>query len=319
MSDDRTRVVLECALSFLAMQGIDCQERVRIVEEIANAQRESRSSRRVDAAAITKACSVARADLERRAGVLRASLEQRVSAYDRIGTVPSLFRAMGLSDQELPYNKAIAWLLDPSEGHCAGRVALSAIAEGLGFAGLVEELQDPACAVEVRGEQAWPDDAGSPRAPDLLVLTPTSVLLIENKVLSPESGTGQYAEYLEALIRLSSGRGTAWQAWLAAPEKRRTPDGWTGSFSHSQLSNWLTTAASGTAVSQWGRIACLLVAEEILRGRARDRDRALRHARATLRTKSTDQVLQVGELSSALNMLPPPLSPFGGDHGTEVE
>ena len=198
---------------------------------------------------------------------VRDDLAQRVDRLERVGVAPSLFTLMGLSRYEKPYNRVLAWIVDPAAQHGAGRFVLRALAEHLKAPALYADLSDPDSPVEVRGEATWPEAVGHTGQPDLLVISRSFVLLIENKVTARESGD-QYGPYLEALVGLAEERDLGWGAWLAAPERREIPkpdeDGnsWTGCITHSEIASVLRTAAAGPLISAWGRVACLLVAAQ---------------------------------------------------------
>src|SRR5262249_23539549 len=119
------------------------------------------------------------------------ALKEAVACHEKNGIVPSLFDVMGLYGSERHHNRVLAWLLSPDAEHAAGRTILRAFARGLGCEVLEADLADPGTRIEVRGEMRWPDGAGSLRQPDLLVLSPRALLLIENKVWSGE-GEKQY-------------------------------------------------------------------------------------------------------------------------------
>lgn len=250
---------------------------------------EARSSRAEHVArqvgALSAVATRARAELLPRVKHLYGELQERVALYEEIGIVPSLLKVVGVSGLEVPMNRALAWLLDPTAGHGTGRKVIEEIAKGLPFKAMATALER-GDVVEVRGEQVWPDDAGSNREPDLVVIASDAILLIENKVASPESGPTQYADYRSALGRLADARGiTHRQLWLTAPEKREVPREWSGSATHAQLAAWIRRAADA-ATTAWGRISCLLVAEQL--EDAVDRDDELKRAKALLRHVRVD-------------------------------
>lgn len=130
------------------------------------------------------------------------ALKDAVQSAERTGLVPSLFDVMGLYGSERHHNRALAWLVSADADHGAGRAVLLAIARGLGCKELEADLADFKSPITVRSEMRWPEGAGSSREPDLLVLSPRALLLIENKVSSGE-GSRQYEEYHEASLRRS--------------------------------------------------------------------------------------------------------------------
>ena len=200
---------------------------------------------------------------------VRRNLEARVAEVERVGVPPSLFTLMGLSWYEKPYNRVLAWIVDPGAAHGAGRAALRGLAALLDLPLLAADASDSAAKIEILAEQTWPDAAMSTGEPDLVVLSPSLTLLVENKVLAEESGEGQYRGYLEALKRLAAARGTEWAAFLAAPSRRAIPrtqeEGtrWSGARSHAELADAMRRAADDPENSAWGRVACLLVARQL--------------------------------------------------------
>lgn len=196
-------------------------------------------------------------------------LTARVAAVERLGLPPSLFTLMGLSRYERPYNAVLAWIVGPGAPHGAGRAVLRAIASLLDLDDLAADARDPGSVFEFIAEQTWPEAGGSTGQPDLVVLSPSFTLLIENKVHAEESGEGQYAGYLAALRRLAESRGTPCAAFLAAPHRRTVPgseadgDRWNGAISHADLASALRVAADDPLNSAWGRVACLLAAQQL--------------------------------------------------------
>lgn len=246
--------------------------------------------------------------LETHSRAVRRDLEERVAAIERVGAPPSLFTLMGLSRYEKPYNRVLAWIVHPEESHGAGRAALHGLAAVLDLPELAADAADPAATIEVRGERPWPDAAQSSREPDLLVLTPSMTLLVENKVLSEESGDDQYAAYLDALIRLSTARGTRWAAFLAAPSRRDVPEGaagtWSGCVTHRELAAALRIAADEPTTSEWGRVACLLVSRQFEEpeGAASHHARARDVLRRAGSTPSVDDLANMRDLIGRLSV-----------------
>lgn len=210
------------------------------------------------------------------------ALKEAVEEHEKVGLVPSLFDAMGLYGRERHHNRVLAWLLSPEAEHGAGSAVLLTITRGLGCKVLEADLADPKCMVEVRGEMRWPDGAGSSRQPDLLIISPRALLLIENKVWSGE-GYKQYEEYDAALRRLADKRcAEEVRLFLAAPEERPTPPGWTGMIAHRELALWVTVAARSEGMTVWARTLCLLVAEEIAPSRRATHVRAAKRLMARI-------------------------------------
>lgn len=161
-------------------------------------------------------------------------LEQiEIEARSRLllGVPPSLRQLTGISQLEVPMNRVLGWVFDPSRRGPAACVALMELAKFLDFEALIgdiEEGQNPVVVVE-----STPDAGITSRQPDLMIRTENAAVLIENKVDSPESGAGQYAEYLTVLREWAGARES--RAYLLARSKRTRPDGWDGSFSHQEL------------------------------------------------------------------------------------
>lgn len=230
-----------------------------VVEE---AHRRNASQIRIAAARIQSVARAGTAVLSTEGPRWIADLEKTVAAYCAAGVVPSLFEAMGLSHSERHYNRALGWLLSPTAGHGAARPVLEVLAAHLNCAVLAEDVREGE-AFDVRREISWPTGAESKRQPDLLVVSPRAILLIEDKVHHVE-GRDQYPDYLAALTRLAASRNALeTRAFLCAPELREIPEEWTGSITHAQLSSWIIEAAGREGMATWDRVLCLLVAEEI--------------------------------------------------------
>jgi hypothetical protein len=281
---------------------------------LTSSARAHRAARTAEASArITRLADLAQGWLTESAAAVRADLTARVAEVERVGTPPSLFTLMGLSWYEKPYNRVLAWIVDPYAQHGAGRAVLRALARHLQTGSLLTDLDDPAAEIEIRGELAWPPEAGSTRQPDLVVLTPSFALLIENKVLAGESGDGQYDEYLQALVRLAEARGVGWGAWLAAPGERPLPDAgedgnsWTGVLRHRDLAAVLRNAAATADVPAWGRVACLLVAAQF--DAPSGHRSAVAEARALLARPHVG-VAEIAEMRSLLARLEPAPPPW---------
>jgi hypothetical protein len=288
----------------------DAAARIDTLARLARARRMAEAEAR--ASQVGAVAAAGRRWLDAHVAEVRGALEERVTALARVGTAPSLFTLMGLSGYEKPYNRVLAWIADPTAGHGAGRAVLRALGRRLDAAGLLADLDDPDAVIEVRGELAWPADAGSTQQPDLVVLSPSFALLVENKVNAGESGPSQYADYLDALLTLATARGIAWAAWLAAPAARSLPAAarddatWTGTVSHADLARAIRAAASAPEVSVWGRVACLLVAAQL---EVPDGQRnALDEARSLL--ARADTAPDVVAMRGVLARLPEPAPPW---------
>ncbi|MFN7144844.1 MAG: PD-(D/E)XK nuclease family protein [Myxococcota bacterium] len=273
--------------------------RVRVLCDTVRAARAARAAeqaRRVNALA-----GVGRRWLLHGAVQVRAALVERIREVERRGQIPSLFTLTGTSYRERSYNTVLAWVFDPAAGHGAGRVALEAFAAHLGLTELARDARTRDAPITVRGELAWPAEAQSNRMPDLLVLSPSTTLLVENKVLAEESGEGQYEDYLDALETLAKARGTTHAAWLAAPRRRPVPTfeegtrAWNGCLTHPELAAVLGGAAADPRMTAWGRVVCLLVAEQLASPHGREAPVA--EARALL-----DRVGETPDLASLTQM-----------------
>lgn len=156
-------------------------------------------------------------------------------------------------------NRMLGWIFDPSRRGRAALPPLSALCTLLGFPTLEQDLligEVPEVLVE-----ASPDPLDASRQPDLLIRTANAALLLENKVLAPESGENQYADYLELLHRWAGGR--EHRAYLMAPSLRSTPEGWQGSLTHAQLANELLRLVTDATVSMWDRIVYAIIANDL--------------------------------------------------------
>ena len=207
---------------------------------------------------------VVRAAAVRLAGALQIECDQLRSQLEAVvrealaeGVIPSLLQVAGLSRLERPYNALLAWWVDADAEHGLGREFLMGMGEAIGFDRLVDDLargDDP----EIVAEQA-PDAAVSSRQPDLMVGTRNAALLIENKVNSPESGAGQYADYLR-LLEAWAGRREA-RAVLLARDRREAPNGYDHMMTHGELAEVFTGLADAPERgSRWGRICAAIMA-----------------------------------------------------------
>ncbi|WP_437926647.1 PD-(D/E)XK nuclease family protein [Sorangium sp. So ce291] len=262
------------------------------------------------AAALGRVASVAMRTVEQRGRELLAELERQLDAYAKVGVAPPLFRVMGLGRYEKPYNRALAWLLDPAADHGAGWPVLRALAMHIGFDALLHDVLRQGADVHVRGERPWPPEAASMREPDLLVLTEHAVLLIENKVGSGESGKGQYSDYRTALKRLAAARALDARAYLLTPDASETPEGWHGVITHAELADAIDEASRSQEVAAWDRALCTMVSEAF---RA-DRSAAARLGQAKrLRAQIARRGLAVDLVRRLAELLPLPdaRDPFG--------
>jgi hypothetical protein len=191
----------------------------------------------------------------------RASLAQAIQHAEQVGAPPLITRALGWPDWEKPQNRLLGWILDPSGDHGAGTAALAAFAELVGLPSIA--VGD----VEVRRETGWPAGATGKREPDLLIISANAAILMENKVGAPESGDGQYRDYLDGIRALTSHRGISeWRIVLSARGERQMPADWRGESNarvvrHVQIAEAFEQAAGRRA--GWARISCLLCARQL--------------------------------------------------------
>ncbi|UBZ07249.1 PD-(D/E)XK nuclease family protein [Salegentibacter mishustinae] len=106
---------------------------------------------------------------------------------------PNIFRALGVSDYEIRHSNFLAWLLDPHENHGLGDIILKKFLQDILINEKAQDISIISIAnldiskVEVKRE--WKNI-------DLLVITETFVVCIENKMWSTESN-GQLTKYAE--------------------------------------------------------------------------------------------------------------------------
>lgn len=188
-----------------------------------------------------------------RGAVLQEDLRTRI----RHGYVPSFISLCGATDLEKPFNRLIGWWATEGADHGCGRRFLIELAHRLGAVALEEDLRQGRQVV-VRVEEAVGEEA---REPDLLVWSDRALLLLENKVLSPESGEGQYADYLALADRLANGRER--RAVLTARNTRDTPAGWNAFMPHRELATLFDRLARDAEVPMWGRISAAISAHTL--------------------------------------------------------
>ena len=265
--------------------------------------------------AIRKVSDIGRRTVNKRAEPLREDLNNLMIKLRPLGVVPSMFKIMGFSHKEVPYNKALAWIMDPSESHQAGRAVLKNLCKGfkeeisIDVSLIEKEIEDASSSIEVRGEKRWPVEAQSWRIPDILIVGRKFGLLIENKVASGESGDSQYASYYQAMRRLAKSKD--WKTchcFLAHPKKspRACPEGYSGTIAHDRLAKWIRRVEEDATVPAWGRIACQLVAVEITP--EKDLFSELQKAQQTLDETSNKKRFHhrhIREMTRALEVLSP--------------
>lgn len=212
--------------------------------------------RRVAASRVHEAASSLEAIFGRQLEQIEAQARQRVA----LGAPASLRELTGISQLEVPMNRVLGWVFDPARRGSAALVAVVQLAQFLDFDALLRDIQS--------GEtpQVWvessPDIWLSSRQPDLVIGTTGAALLIENKVDSPESGEGQYADYLALLEGWAESRDA--RAYLFSRRKRTPPVGWAGSFSHQELGQYVfKQLAEGEGLPFWDRVMYGLLAGDL--------------------------------------------------------
>lgn len=244
----------------------DNSAKVRRVAELARECRRQLEMAQVHA--IRRVSDVGRATLGERTYPLIREVEEQLRAHDASGVPPPLLRLAKRSDDEKPYNRYLGWLFDPRRNHAVALPALLALAGALRFESLRADL---ACGtgIHVQCEDPWPawPNGGSSGQPDLLVITPTAILLVENKVRSGESGD-QYPQYRAALTAFAAHKGIAAEnarAHLLAPERsaQSNPrlEGWGQTLTHAELVELLVAVSEKPELPHWDRALCFLVAD----------------------------------------------------------
>jgi hypothetical protein len=227
-----------------------------------------------------------------------------------VGCPPSFVRVAGQSHLEKPFNRLLAWLVDPLSDHGCGAAFLKLLALRVEFPELVEDLDlmatDSNWQIEIRAEQELDDD-DSGKEPDLAIRTPRAALLLENKVGSPESGD-QYAPYLVAFRRWAEPKRKT-HAYLCARSERDVPKGWTGFLLHADLAEILyEVSRDKKGVSVWGRISAVMCATALVEASDHEKIRAARQilAETKITSVNTDQITRLREILP----LPRPMTPW---------
>jgi hypothetical protein len=254
-----------------------------------------RTSTRV--AAIEETCAEIRQHLGEWRDRLGEQLREQLAGLEA-GCPPSFIRVAGQSHLEKPFNRLLAWMVDPHGDHGWSNAFLKLLAERMGLPEMVEDL-DAGELPGIRAEQALDgDDSG--KEPDLVIWTTRAALLLENKVWAPESGD-QYGPYLASFRTLAGPRTT--KAFLSARESRDTPLHWDGFLLHSDLANLLFHIGTGANESPvWARV-CAVMCAVALEDR-RDAE-TLREARVLLR-KTEEEPVSVDQISRLRKLLPLP-------------
>lgn len=215
-----------------------------------------RRRRRVAATRVHEAASSLETIFGRQLEQIEAQARQRVA----LGAPASLRELTGISQLEVPMNRVFGWVFDPARRGSAALVALTQLAQFLDFEVLLRDIQSGETP-EVWVESS-PDLWLSSRQPDLIVGTSGAALLVENKVDSPESGEGQYADYLALLDDWAESRDA--RAFLFSRRKRTPPVDWAGSFSHQELGQCVfKQLAEREGLPFWDRVVYGLLAGDL--------------------------------------------------------
>jgi hypothetical protein len=260
---------------------VDASERANIARKVAQRARDVRDEQTAHRLAVVRSvAAIGRATTQERGERLLSELHAALRQHEAWGVPPPLLTLAKRSSDEKPYNRFLGWLLDPARDHQAAIPALRAIARLLRFEALAHDIEAAAsdrtekgCRIEVRSELRWPDGADSRQEPDLLICGPRSLLLIENKVRSGESGD-QFGPYFTALQKLANASNVPREdarAHLLAPDRRETPEGWGPTITHAELAGELMALAGSKDLPFWSRVLCFFVAD------AFEHDRSLAH------------------------------------------
>lgn len=189
-----------------------------------------------------------------------AEIRLQAAAMLLLGSPPSMRQIVGVSDLEVPMNRALAWVFDERSRGVVARKAVMALATLLDFPQLEQDIA--AGDRIVLYAESSPDTEISSRQPDFLIGTTNAAVLVENKVWSPESGPDQYAHYLEMLRSWAKGRG-ARAYLLARDESRATPPGWERSISHRELADAFRPLTVDATISFWDRVVYALILTDL--------------------------------------------------------
>ena len=210
------------------------------------------SGRCADLLEAAAACEVA---FGRRAAEIREEAQARL----KLGAPPSMRQLVGISNLEVPMNRMLGWMFDPTSRGAAARKGLTALCALLDFPALATDIQQGRPIVVMT--ETSPDPEITSRQPDLIIGSTNAVVLIENKVGSPESGPDQYSHYLDVLRRWAGSRES--RAYLFAPTERSTPLGWERCVSHRELAEALRPLATDPTMSFWDRVVYALIASDL--------------------------------------------------------
>ena len=284
-------------------------DRAAVVRRVALAAREqaaASAARTIDT--IRRIGTIGRSTLQQRLDELVVDALSQLFERDAFGTPPALLRLTARTDDEKPYNRYLGWLFDPGRNHRAAIPALTALARMLHFDTLLRDLEAPKAVstIEARCERCWPDEVGSMQEPDLLVISPHALLLLENKVQSGESGD-QYGPYRQDLDTLAKARKIDpldARAHLLAPDSRPAATGWGFTLTHGELALMLVDLAACEDLPAWDRVLCYQLADAFRGADIAELTSRLRALLSELRSRPA----QPGDARRLMDLgrLPPP-------------
>ena len=242
------------------MQPADDNEITSLIEarnRVLAAQRAD-AQRRIDA--IGRLATITR-DWYSRIG---SGLLEQAREVLEVGEPPRVRELCGLKDLEKPMNRVLGWIFDPVGSHGAGALPLIRLAKLVGANTLAEDAEATPAKVEVYREES-PRDFPSSKEPDLLVRSPRAALLLENKILAPESGD-QYGPYEEAFRRWAGDREC--HLVLSAPTLREKHEDYQ-LLLHSSIAELLSELAGNSELPLWSRITLITLIQDIEGGDTR--------------------------------------------------
>lgn len=185
-----------------------------------------------------------------------ADLRERARQVLTEGAIPGLREALGIAHREVPINRTLGWLLNPTSSHGAGVPLLRSFATWLG----ADVVASDPTAVGVWCERV-PADWPSTRPPDLLFRGPHGALLVENKVNAKE-GPSQFKDYAAAFERWR-GSHRVGKLVVMARQSRTVPVPYEFR-SHTELGWWAQGEAVNLALPAWIRAVLLMLANDLL-------------------------------------------------------
>lgn len=198
---------------------------------------------------------------------LRKDTIQGLQKYLACGSPSSMLQIIGFNHLEKPFNRILKWLADERAEHGIGREFLLRLCAhpDINFEAMENDLNDcdllseESKRIEIYGEGDSIDLSGN--QPDLIILTPNAGLMFENKVNAAESGSDQYAKYLQwfppAAKRQKRNNSLTTLCVLSARDPREVPPGWDRFISHKHLAEVLHEVAKAPGIPIWGRIAAI--------------------------------------------------------------